>query len=86
MVGWHSPWVDEYLTKRIVPPVTTLQRGSAYPHHRVEGAGMGGFGAEILDCNRWEFFRLLSENGFVAFDEERGCEGFLYQKSSRSAT
>ncbi len=48
---------------------------------------MGGFGAEILDCNRWEFFRLLSENSFVVISmRNEDAKRFLYQKSSRSAT
>lgn len=28
----------------------------------------GGFGAKILDTDRWEFYRLLSENGFAVID------------------
>jgi hypothetical protein len=28
----------------------------------------GGFGAQILGCDRWEFYRLLSENGFAVID------------------
>jgi len=28
----------------------------------------GGFGAQIMGCSRWEFYRLLSENGFAVID------------------
>ncbi|MCB0192811.1 MAG: UPF0175 family protein [Anaerolineae bacterium] len=28
----------------------------------------GGFGAQLLNCDRWEFYRLLSENGFAVID------------------
>ena len=28
----------------------------------------GGFGAQLLECVRWEFYRLLSENGFAVID------------------
>lgn len=28
----------------------------------------GGFAAEILECDLWEFYRLLSENGFAVID------------------
>ncbi len=28
----------------------------------------GGFAAKMLGCDRWEFYRLLSENGFAVID------------------
>jgi predicted HTH domain antitoxin len=28
----------------------------------------GGFAAQILGCDLWEFYRLLSENGFAVID------------------
>jgi predicted HTH domain antitoxin len=28
----------------------------------------GGFAAQMLDCDLWEFYRLLSENGFAVID------------------
>ncbi|PSN13080.1 hypothetical protein C7293_17450 [filamentous cyanobacterium CCT1] len=28
----------------------------------------GGFAAQILDCDLWEFYRLLSEHGFAVID------------------
>jgi predicted HTH domain antitoxin len=42
----------------------------------------GGLGAQIMGCTRWEFYRMLSENGFAVIDygeeewedEARGVE------------
>ena len=28
----------------------------------------GGLGAKVLGCDRWEFYRLLSEHGFAVID------------------
>ncbi|WP_242049838.1 UPF0175 family protein [Planktothricoides raciborskii] len=33
-----------------------------------EGKISSGFGAQILGCNRLEFYRLMSEHGFAAID------------------
>lgn len=38
--------------------------GKLYEMGRISG----GMGAQILDCDRWEFYRLLSENGFAVID------------------
>jgi predicted HTH domain antitoxin len=38
--------------------------GKLYEAGRISG----GFGAMILGCDRWEFYRLLSENGFAVID------------------
>jgi hypothetical protein len=38
--------------------------GKLYEQGRISG----GFGAKILGCDRWEFYRLLSENGFNVID------------------
>lgn len=38
--------------------------GKLYEAGRISG----GLGAQILGCTRWEFYRLLSENGFVVID------------------
>ena len=38
--------------------------GKLYEQGRISG----GFGAKILGCDRWEFYRLLSENGFAVID------------------
>ena len=38
--------------------------GKLYEMGRISG----GFGAKILGCDRWEFYRLLSENGFAVID------------------
>ena len=32
------------------------------------GRILGGFGDQIVGCDRWEFYRLLSENGFAVID------------------
>ncbi|SHK08640.1 UPF0175 family protein [Rhodothermus profundi] len=33
-----------------------------------EGKISGGLGAQILGCDRWEFYRLLSTHGFSVID------------------
>ena len=33
-----------------------------------EGRISGGLAAKILGCDRWEFYRLLSEHGFYVID------------------
>jgi len=33
-----------------------------------QGKISSGLGAQVLDCDRWEFFRLLGERGFPAID------------------
>lgn len=38
--------------------------GKLYEAGRISG----GLGAHILGCDRWEFYRLLSENGFAVID------------------
>jgi len=38
--------------------------GKLYERGRISG----GLGAHILGCDRWEFYRLLSENGFFVID------------------
>jgi predicted HTH domain antitoxin len=38
--------------------------GKLYETGRISG----GFGAAVLGCDRWEFYRLLSENGFAVID------------------
>jgi len=38
--------------------------GKLYETGRISG----GFAAKILGCDRWEFYRLLSENGFAVID------------------
>ena len=45
----------------------------------------GGLGARVLGCDKWEFYRLLSEHGFAVIDypdeeleqEAQGGEGWL---------
>lgn len=38
--------------------------GKLYEAGRISG----GLGAQVLGCDRWEFYRLLSENGFAVID------------------
>ena len=47
--------------------------GKLYEAGRISG----GLGAQVLDCDRWEFYRLISESGFAVIDypdEEWGRE------------
>jgi predicted HTH domain antitoxin len=37
-------------------------------HLYEQGKISSGLGAKILGCDRWEFFRLLSEHGFAVID------------------
>ena len=37
-------------------------------HLYEQGKISSGLGAEILGCDRWEFFHILSENGFAVID------------------
>ena len=38
--------------------------GSLYEQGKISS----GLGAQVLGCNRWEFYRLLSEHGFAVLD------------------
>jgi predicted HTH domain antitoxin len=38
--------------------------GKLYEAGRISG----GLGAQVLGCDRWEFYRLLSEHGFAVID------------------
>lgn len=38
--------------------------GKLYETGRISG----GLGTQILGCDRWEFYRLLTENGFFVID------------------
>ena len=37
-------------------------------HLYAQGKASAGFAARILGCDRWEFYRLLTENGFAVID------------------
>ena len=50
----------EQFTRRVI--IYTL--GRLYE----EGKISSGMGADILGCDRWEFYRLLSEYGFSVID------------------
>ena len=48
--------------------------GKLYEAGRISG----GLGAKVLGCDRWDFYRLLSDNGFAVLDypdEELDQEG-----------
>ena len=38
--------------------------GKLYEAGRISG----GLGAKVLGCDRWDFYRLLSDNGFAILD------------------
>jgi predicted HTH domain antitoxin len=38
--------------------------GKLYEADRISG----GLGSKVLGCDRWEFYRLLSDNGFSVLD------------------
>jgi hypothetical protein len=38
--------------------------GKLYEAGRISG----GLGAKVLGCDRWEFYRLLSDHGFAVID------------------
>jgi len=53
--------------------------GKLYEAGRISG----GLGAKVLDCDRWEFYRLLSEHGFAVIDypdEELEQEALMEDK------
>lgn len=37
-------------------------------HLYEQGKISSGLGAKVLGCDRWEFYHLLSENGFAVID------------------
>jgi predicted HTH domain antitoxin len=37
-------------------------------HLYEQGKISSGLGANVLGCDRWEFYRLLSDNGFAVID------------------
>lgn len=55
--------------------------GSLY----VEGKISGGMAAKILGCDRWEFYRLLSERGFAVIDYDEDEETHETQTSHELA-
>lgn len=44
--------------------------GSLYEQGRISS----GLGAQVLGCSRWEFYRLISEQGFSVIDYAQGDE------------
>ncbi len=61
---------DELLTNLEQEPDSLRQQillytlGSLYESGRISG----GLAAKVMGCNRWEFYRLLSESGFAVID------------------
>lgn len=37
-------------------------------HLYIQGKISSGLGASVLNCDRWEFYRLLSEHGFAVIN------------------
>ncbi len=52
------------------PPEEFRRRVLIYTLGKLYDAGRisGGLGARVLGCDRWEFYRLLSEHGFAVID------------------
>lgn len=46
-----------------------------------QGQISSGLGAQILHCDRWEFYRLLSQYGFSIIDYAEGEEEFEAESS-----
>ena len=51
----------------------------------------GGIGAQIMGCNRWEFYERLSEQGFAAIDypdeeleQEAKVDSIWYERVRKS--
>ena len=55
--------------------------GSLY----VEGKISAGIAAQVLGCDKWEFYRLLSENGFPVIDYDENELSYEAQSSQRLA-
>ncbi len=61
---------EEVLVALREPPDAFRRRVLIYTLGKLYEAGRisGGLGAQVLGCDRWEFYRLLSENGFAVID------------------
>lgn len=61
---------EELLVATREDPETFSRKVTIYTlgHLYAEGKISSGLGAQILGCNRLEFYRLLSEHGFAAID------------------
>lgn len=61
---------DELLTTLEQEPEDFRQQVLLYTLGKLYEAGniSGGVGARVMGCDRWEFYRLLSERGFAVID------------------
>ncbi len=61
---------DELLVALQEEPESFRQKALLYTLGKLYETGRisGGFAAEILGCDRWEFYQLLSDNGFAVID------------------
>ena len=61
---------EEVLVALREPPEAFRRRVLIYTLGKLYEAGRisGGLGAQVLGCDRWEFYRLLSEHGFAVID------------------
>ncbi len=61
---------DELLTTLEQEPEDFRQQVLLYTLGKLYEAGhiSGGVGARVMGCDRWEFYRLLSESGFAVID------------------
>jgi predicted HTH domain antitoxin len=61
---------EELLIALKMEPETFRKQALVYTLGKLYETGQisGGLGAQILGCARWEFYRLLSENGFAVID------------------
>ena len=50
-----------------------------------EGKISSGIGARILNCDRWEFYRILSAYGFAVIDYSEDDKGYETQTSHQIA-
>jgi predicted HTH domain antitoxin len=54
-------------------------------HLYAQGRISSGFGARILGCDRWEFYRLLTEYGFAVIDYAADEQAYEAQTSRELA-
>lgn len=56
--------------------------GSLYQQGKISS----GFGAQVLGCDRWEFYRLLSQHGFSVIDYAEEEMAYETETSHRLAS
>lgn len=69
-MGVEVVFPEEVLVALREHPDQFRQRVFIYTLGKLYEAGRisGGLGAKVLGCDRWEFYRLLSEHGFAVID------------------